>query len=156
VLKVDLKVEDVMISSVITIDAGYTVRQAAKIMVYKSVSSLVVTSNKRLAGILTENDMVTRVMARGLNPERAKVMSIMSQPVIVVKADSPLEQAVQVMLSQGIKKLPVLGGEFGEELVGIISLTDVAMLYPGLYATVKQLQESQSIPVERGIDFYIC
>ena len=154
-LKVDLKVEDVMNSAVVTIDAGYTASQAAKIMVYRNVSSLVVTSNKKLAGILTEKDMVTRVIARGLNPEKAKVMNIMSQPVIIVRPDSPLEHAVQVMLSQGIKKLPVLGGEFGEELVGILSLTDIAMLYPGLYATVKQLQESQPIPVERGIDFYI-
>jgi hypothetical protein len=40
--------------------------------------------------------------------------------------------------------------------VGILSLTDVAMLYPALYATMKQLQESQLMPVEKGVDFYIC
>jgi signal-transduction protein with cAMP-binding, CBS, and nucleotidyltransferase domain len=60
------------------------------------------------------------------------------------------------MLMQGIKRLPVLGGELGGDFVGILSLTDVAMLYPALYATMKQLQESQLMPVEKGVDFYIC
>lgn len=44
---------------------------------------------------------------------------------------------IQVMLVQGVKRLSVLVGEFGEDLVGILSLTDVAMLYPALYATMK-------------------
>jgi CBS domain-containing protein len=153
---VDLKVEDVMRSVVVTIDSGYTVRQAAKMMAYRGVSSLVVTSKGRLAGILTEKDLVTRIIARGLSAEAERVGNVMTQPVFVVKPESLLEHAVQVMLTQGIKKLPVLGGDLGEDLVGILSLTDVAMLYPGLYATVKQLQESQPIPIARGVDFYIC
>ncbi|MCX6655678.1 MAG: CBS domain-containing protein, partial [Candidatus Bathyarchaeota archaeon] len=97
-----------------------------------------------------------RVMAKGRDAEKVKVIEIMSQPVIIVRPDMSLENAVQVMLMQGIKKLPVLGGEFGEDLVGILSLTDVAMLYPAIYATMKQLQEIQPLPLEKGIDFYIC
>ncbi|MCX6648794.1 MAG: hypothetical protein NTV61_05335 [Candidatus Bathyarchaeota archaeon] len=46
--------------------------------------------------------------------------------------------------------------ETGEDLVGILSLTDVAMLYPAMYATMKRLQESQALPVEEGVGFYIC
>ncbi len=117
-------------------------RQAAKMMDSRSVSSLVVLSNKRFAGIVTDKDLCTRVAAKGENPEKVKVLDIMTQPVFVVKADALLESAIQVMLVQGIKKLPVLGGELGEDLVGILSLTDVAMFYPALYATMKQLQES--------------
>ncbi len=151
-----LKVEDVMRGSVVTIEGRYTARQAAKMMDYRGVSSLVVLSKKRLAGIVTEKDLCTRVVAKGGDPERTKVIDIMSQPVVIVRPDALLESAVQVMLVQGIKKLPVLGGELGEDLVGIISLTDVAMLYPAMYATMKQLQESQPLPIEKGVDFYIC
>jgi CBS domain-containing protein len=97
-------------------------------------------SDKKVSGIVTEKDLCTRVVAKGGDPERVKVEEIMTQPVIFVRPDSLLEGAIQVMLIQGIKKLPVLGGEFGEELVGILSLTDVAMLYPA---------------VEKGEDFYI-
>ncbi|MGD0803086.1 MAG: CBS domain-containing protein [Candidatus Bathyarchaeia archaeon] len=150
-----VKVEDVMHANVVTIDGKYTARQAAKIMDYRGVSSLVVMSDKKVSGIVTEKDLCTRVVAKGGDPERVKVEEIMTQPVIFVRPDSLLEGAIQVMLIQGIKKLPVLGGEFGEELVGILSLTDVAMLYPAVYATMKQLQESQPLPVEKGEDFYI-
>ena len=156
VLKLSLKVEDVMHPSVITIDINYNARQAAKIMDYKGVSSLVVLSRKKLAGILTEKDLVTRVVAKGIDPEKAKIRDIMSQPVVIVRPDTSLESAIRVMLMQGVDKLPVLGGEFGEDMVGILSLTDVAMLYPALYATMKQLQESQPLPIEKGVGFYIC
>lgn len=151
-----LKVEDVMRQSVVTIEGRYTARQAAKMMEYRGVSSLVVVAKKRLAGILTEKDLCTRVLAKGGNPEKTRVIDIMTQPVVIVRPDALLESAVQVMLVQGIKKLPVLGGELGEDLVGILSLTDVAMLYPAMYATMKQLQESQPLQVEKGVDFYIC
>jgi len=151
-----MKVEDVMHSNVVTIDGKYTARQAAKMMDYRGVSSLVVVSKKKLSGIITEKDLCTRVVAKGMNPENVKVEEIMTQPVVIVKPDSLLESAIQVMLLQGIKKLPVLGGEFGEDLVGILSLTDVAMMYPAMYASIKKLQESQPLPVEKNVDFYIC
>lgn len=151
-----IKVEDVMRSSVVTIEGEYSARQAARMMEFKGVSSLVVVSKKRISGIVTEKDLCTRVIAKGRDAERVKVMEIMSQPVIIVRPDMSLEKAVQVMLMQGIKKLPVLGGEFGEDLVGMLSLTDVAMLYPAIYATMKHLQEIQPLPLEKGVDFYIC
>lgn len=150
-----LKVEDVMRPNVVTIEGRYTARQAAKMMEYRGVSSLVVVAKKRLAGIVTEKDLCSRVVAKGENPEKIRVGDIMTQPVVIVRPDSPLESAVQVMLVQGIKKLPVMGGEFGEDLVGMLSLTDIAMLYPALYATMKQLQESQPLKVEKNVDFYI-
>ena len=145
-----------MRSGVITIEGEYSARQAAKMMDFRGVSSLVVLSKKKISGIVTEKDLCTRVMAKGRNAEKVKVMEIMSQPVIIVRPDMSLENAVQVMLMQGIKKLPVLGGESGEDLVGILSLTDVVMLYPAIYATMKQLQEIQPLPLEKGVDFYIC
>jgi CBS domain-containing protein len=151
-----MKVEDIMKDSVVTIDSKYTVRQAAKKMDYRGVSCLIVVSKKKLAGILTEKDLCTRVVAKGMDPERVKVEDIMTQPVVVVKPESPLEGAIQVMLMQGIKKLPVLSGEFGEDLVGILSLTDIAMMYPSMYASMKKLQETQQLPIEKGVDFYIC
>jgi CBS domain-containing protein len=151
-----IKVEDVMKSNVITVDPKYSARKAARLMDYKSVSCLVVTKNKKIEGIITEKDLCSRVLAKGVNSEKVVVSDIMTRPVVIVRPDSPLENAVQVMLTQGIKKLPVMGGEFGDDLVGILSLTDIAMLYPGVYATMKQLQDSQPIPIAKDVDFYIC
>ena len=156
VMKMSYKVEDVMKTSVITIDIDRTARQAAKMMNYKGVSSLVVTKKKKLQGIITEKDLVARIIAKGVDPEKIKIRDIMSQPVVIVKPDQSLESAVKVMLMQGIKKLPVLGGDYGEDLVGMLSLTDVAMVYPVLYSTLKEIQEQQPIEVEKDVDFYIC
>ena len=150
-----MKVEDVMHRSVITIDGNYSARQAAKMMDFRGVSSLIVMSKKKISGIITEKDLSTRVVAMGRDPERVKVEEIMTQPVITVKSHQLLENAIQVMLVQGIKKMPVLGGEFGEDLVGMLSLTDIVMLYPALFSSMKKLQESQQLPVEKGVDFYI-
>jgi len=150
-----VKVEDVMHTSVVTIDGNYTARQAAKMMDYRGVSSLVVISKKKLSGIITEKDLCTRVMAKGKNPEHMRVEEIMTQPVVITKPDMLLESAIQMMLVQGIKKLPVLGGELGEDLVGILSLTDIVMLYPAMYASMKKLQENQLMPLEKGMDSYI-
>jgi len=150
-----MKVEDVMHGSVITIDGNYSARQAAKIMDFRGVSSLIVMSKKKISGIITEKDLSTKVVAMGRDPECVKVEEIMTQPVITVKSHQQLESAIQVMLVQGIKKMPVLGGEFGEDLVGMLSLTDIVMLYPALYSSMKKLQESQQLPVEKGMDFYI-
>jgi len=150
-----VKVEDVMHTNVVTIDGKYTARQAAKMMDYRGVSSLIVTSKKKLSGIITEKDLCTRVIAKGRDPEHVKVEEIMTEPIVTVKPGSLLESAIQVMLIQGIKKLPVLGGELGEDLVGILSLTDIVMLYPAMYASMKTLQESQPLATEKGVDFYI-
>jgi hypothetical protein len=49
----------------------------------------------------------------------------------------------------------MLGGEFGEDIIGTLQLTNVVMLYPAMYATMKQFQESQPLPIEKGMDFYI-
>ena len=72
VMKMSYKVEDVMKTSVITIDIDRTARQAAKMMNYKGVSSLVVTKKKKLQGIITEKDLVARIIAKGVDPEKIK------------------------------------------------------------------------------------
>jgi CBS domain-containing protein len=154
--KLDFKVEDVMNTVVITIEAAQTIKQAAKIMKHWAVSSLVVMKKKNLQGIITENDLVSRVMAEGQDPEETSIESVMSQPVIVVKSNQNLESAVKVFLSHRIKKLPVLGGELGKELVGILSLTDVAMICPDLFSTIRLLAEKQPVSVQKNVDFYIC
>jgi CBS domain-containing protein len=151
--KLDYKVEDVMNTIVITIEADQTIKQAAKIMKHWAVSSLIVMKKKKLQGIITENDLVLRVIAEGQDPEKTSIESVMSHPVIIIKSNQSLEAAVKVLASHKIKKLPVFGGKRGKELVGVLSLTDVAMKYPAIYASMKNLQETQQPPLDNYIDF---
>ena len=79
-------------------------------------------------------------MANGQNPEQVTVREIMSEPIIVASPDTTLEEAVQLMLMERIKKLPVME-EDGEmvRLVGILSMTDVARIQPDLIKNLKHL-----------------
>jgi CBS domain-containing protein len=129
-----------MANSVVTVEENLNIRNAAILMQRRSVSSLIVIHKGQLRGIVTEKDLVTRVLSRSANPESVKVGEVMSQPVMVTTPCTPLEEAVRMMLTQGIKKLPVVDEE---RLVGMLSLTDVAMTYPAVYATLRQLQETE-------------
>lgn len=152
---VDLRVDDVMARKVFTIEPERSVKHAAKMMSLCGISSLVVLSKGEVVGILTERDLVARVMAKGLDPSKAFVGDVMSRPVIVIGPSTPLETAIQVMLARRIKKLPVTSSA-ANSLMGILSLTDVARLHPVIYANMKELEKSGNFSVKEGVDFYIC
>ena len=147
----DLLVAHAMIKNVVTIEAGQNVLQAAVLMGEKRVSSLPIVSKGKLIGIVTEKDMVLRVVARGLNGKKLLVEEIMSYPVAVTSPETQLEEATKLMLSKGVRKLPVV--EDGH-VVGILSLTDVAKAYPEVYSTLKKLVD-EIIIEKKTTDFYI-
>ncbi|MCX6653648.1 MAG: CBS domain-containing protein [Candidatus Bathyarchaeota archaeon] len=150
-----LRVDDVMIKKVHTIEADYSTKQAARMMDYLRVSSLVVLSEGRVVGIITERDLVSNIVARAAHPEKVYIKDVMSAPVVTTRPNALLENAVQCMLKYGIKKLPVVAGEKDQDLVGIISLTDIARLHPLLYSRLVQYQDSAESQVDEKVSHYI-
>ncbi|MFH2112296.1 MAG: CBS domain-containing protein [Candidatus Bathyarchaeota archaeon] len=149
-----LTVRDVMTPQVVTIEPTQNVKNAARRMTMFGISSLLVLSKEGLKGILTEKDIISRVVCMGLDPQKVKVKEIMSEPVIVVGPEEPLERAVELMLTQRIKKLPVLEQEEGNyRLVGILSLIDVAEIQPDLLNSLKEMIQ-QELP-EGEAKFYV-
>lgn len=149
-----LTVRDVMTPQVVTIEPTQNVKNAARRMTMFGISSLLVLSKEGLKGILTEKDIISRVVCMGLDPQKVRVKEIMSEPVIVVGPEEPLERAVELMLTQRIKKLPVLEQEEGNyRLVGILSLIDVAEIQPDLLNSLKEMIE-QELP-EGEAKFYV-
>jgi len=149
-----LTVRDVMTPQVVTIEPTQNVKNAARRMTMFGISSLLVLSKEGLKGILTEKDIISRVVCMGLEPSKVKVREVMSEPVIVVGPDEPLERAVELMLTQRIKKLPVLELEEGNyRLVGILSLIDVAEIQPDLLSSLKEMIQ-QELP-EGEAKFYV-
>ena len=150
-----LTVYDVMTPQVVTINDDQSIKNAARVMANHGISSLIVFSNHGLKGILTEKDIVTRVVCAGLDPNKVLVGEIMSEPVIAITPDTPLEKAVEIMLQHRIKKLPVMDQE-GEELklAGIVSLIDVAAIHPDLIKGLKEIVYTETdsmVPT-----FYVC
>jgi CBS domain-containing protein len=147
-------VRDVMTPQVVTIEPTQSVKNAARRMTMFGISSLLVLSKEGLKGIITEKDIISRVVCMDLEPSKVKVKEIMSEPVIVVGPDEPLEKAVELMLTQRIKKLPVLENEEGSyRLVGILSLLDVAGIHPDLINSIKEMMESEASEPEAK--FYV-
>lgn len=143
-----------MTPQVVTIEPTQSVKNAARRMTMFGISSLLVLSKEGLKGIITEKDIISRVVCMDLEPSKVKVKEIMSEPVIVVGPDEPLEKAVELMLTQRIKKLPVLENEEGSyRLVGILSLLDVAGIHPDLINSIKEMMESEASEPEAK--FYV-
>jgi CBS domain-containing protein len=152
----DLCVEDIMSRDVVTVDASQTIRNAARSMAKFGVSGLVVLHEGNLVGILTERDILTRVVTSGINPVNVHVCDVMSEPVIVVNPAMPLEKAINIMFQEKIKKLPVVDRNDDHiKLVGILSITDVARLQPKLLESIKSITEMNEIALEASAEFYI-
>ena len=150
-----LSVQDVMVREVLTIDSDQNAKNAARLMSKFGVSSLIVSSDDDLVGIVTERDIIVRVVSSGQDPEKVIIREIMSEPIIIVKPETPLDEAIKIMFRERIKKLPVMCREEERmKLVGIISITDVARIHPTLIEEMKTLISQAGMdPAE--IDFYI-
>jgi CBS domain-containing protein len=150
-----LTVDEVMTPQVVTINDDQTIKNAARVMANHGISSLIVFSPDGLKGILTEKDIVTRVVCASLDPEEVCVSEVMSEPVIVVTPDTPLEKAVEIMLQHRIKKLPVMEKtDDALHLVGIVSLIDIAALHPELINSLKEMVHMETESIAPA--FYVC
>ncbi len=150
-----LKVEDVMVESVITVDVDATVMKAVKIMNENEIGCLVVTRRGRAVGIITERDLLKRVIGRSKSPRKTKVKEIMTKPLIAGQPDMDLEDATRLMFDRKIKKLPVVEGR---RLLGLITLTDVARFHPQIIKILKKLSDEVTAPqrMKKVMNYYVC
>jgi CBS domain-containing protein len=149
-----LKVEDVMVKEVITIDENSSVKEAAEVMNKFEIGCLIAVKKGKAMGIITERDLLKRVVADVKDAARAKVKDIMTSPLVVVEPNMELEDAVKLMFQMKIKKLPVVDGK---RLVGLVSLTDIARFQPQMIKILKQLATRQTAPksMKKVIDYYV-
>ncbi len=151
---VSLKVEDVMVREVITIDENVTTKEAADVMNKFEIGCLIAVRKGKAVGIITERDLLKRVVAEVKDANKTKVKDIMSSPLVVVEPSTELEEAVKLMFQMKIKKLPVVDGK---RLVGLVSLTDIARFQPQMIKILKQLAARQAAPksMKKVLDYYI-
>lgn len=115
-------VEEVMTRNVISINSGKTVFDACKQLSKNKVGSLVIMDKNITIGIITERDIIERVILQNRDPKETKVTEIMTPNIKTVHALAPLEKAAKVMKENNIKKLPVI---LNNEIVGILTETDL-------------------------------
>jgi CBS domain-containing protein len=149
-----LKVEDVMVKDVITIDENSTVKEAAEIMNKFEIGCLIAVRRRKAMGIITERDILNRVVTEAKDARKTKVKDVMSSPLVVAEPDMELEDAVKLMFQMKIKKLPVVDEK---RLVGLVSLTDIARFQPQMIRILKQLSLKKRTPkrIKKVVDYYI-
>jgi len=148
------KVKDVMVTNVVTVDVGVNVRKAVERMNNQEIGCLVALEKGNFAGILTERDVLKRIVAEAQNSEKTLVGDIMSKPLTVIGPEASLEEALELMFKKQIKKLIVTKDK---KLVGLVTMTDIARTHTALVEHIKRLAAKHDTPkrMKKVIHYYV-
>jgi CBS domain-containing protein len=116
-------VRDAMTQNPRSLSPSDTVADAARALKEEDVGSVPIVEGERLVGILTDRDIVTRVVAEGRDPSSTSVRDVASSELVTAEATSALDEALRLMAQHQVRRLPVV--EQGR-LVGILAQADVA------------------------------
>ena len=115
--------EPVSQKHVVSLGPHASVREAAGVMTRANCGSvLIMEPPATLLGIVTERDLMTRVLAKGLDPERTTVREIMTPNPTCVPPETLVSDAVVIMLERGFRHLPIIGP--GSKILGVFSVRD--------------------------------
>jgi CBS domain-containing protein len=128
--------KDIMSKPVETIDINASVIDAVLKMNKSKHGSIMVIEKEKLVGIITERDILERIVERFLDPREIQVNEIMSSPVVTIPPDTSIEEAAKMMTEKNIKKLPIM--EDGK-LVGIVTSMDLVKAGPKLLVMLEDL-----------------
>lgn len=112
--------------NVITIEPDKSVTEAAKLMAEKNIGSVVIAINENPVGILTDRDIVIRVIYRDLDPKTTQVRDVMSRNLVTLNQGVELFEALEVMKDKGLRRYPIVDAD--NKLSGFFSLDDVLYL----------------------------
>jgi signal-transduction protein with cAMP-binding, CBS, and nucleotidyltransferase domain len=129
-----------MTRNVRTIGVEESILDAARIMNRYEISSIIAVENGNPAGIVTERDILKRVIARRKNPETTTISAVMSTPLTTINSSTSASRALRKMVKNNIKKLGVTTRT--NRLVGVLSLTD-------LMPIIDAQQSKSKIPLEK-------
>jgi len=118
-------IKEVMTSDVRACKPNANVVEAAKLMAKEDVGPIPVVEGGRLVGLVTDRDIVVRVIAEGRDPKSTTVGEIASRDLVTVSPDENLDDALKLLADQQVRRLPVVDGE---RLVGIVAQADIARL----------------------------
>ena len=118
------KCREVMTKDPASCNASETVTKVASLMKQHDVGSVPVAESDRLVGIVTDRDIVLKVVAAGRNPEQTSVRDAMTPNPVCCKEDDDLEHALKLMKERQVRRMPIVDGS--GRLSGIIAQADVA------------------------------
>jgi len=141
-LRTRMLVKDVMTSPVVTTEEEVPSNKVAHLMDENVVGCVVVTSKEgKPLGIITERDLVIRVLAKNLKPDAVSSKEIMTSPLVTIEPEATITEAAQRMSRLDIRRLGVL---YKGNLVGIISAKDILNVMPELIEIIQETNRIES------------
>jgi CBS domain-containing protein len=134
-----MQIREVMSQYIEVIHPDASVIEAAQKMSQVDVGPLPVCEGERLVGMLTDRDIIVRVVAKGCDPQTTRVREVMTPEVVSCYEDQDVQTAAQLMAARQIRRLPVL--DCDQLLVGILSLADLAVYAADEALASEVLQE---------------
>ncbi|MFT4309915.1 MAG: cyclic nucleotide-binding/CBS domain-containing protein [Candidatus Woesearchaeota archaeon] len=131
----EMKVADAMNKKPISVVSTMRVDECARLMREKDIGSVIVQENSFLAGILTEQGMVHKIIARGLDPKQVRVGEIMKRKILTIEPQESVTRAFEIMARQDIRQLPVISEG---RIVGIITRNDLIKIQPAMIAAMYE------------------
>lgn len=120
-----MKIKDIMTSKVFSVEPHVSITNAAALMKSNDIGSLPVIEGGKLLGIVTDRDMVIRVLSSGKDTSTTTVQQVMSSDVITCSEGQSTEEAASLMSKSQIRRLPIVNDAY--KVSGIISLGDISV-----------------------------
>ncbi|TNF55951.1 CBS domain-containing protein [bacterium] len=121
-----MALKQLMIKDVTSLPTYATVLDAAKFMTDMNVGTVIVTVEDIPSGLITDRDIVTKVLAQGKDPNTTKIEEVMVTPVVTISEDKGIFDVTKLMSTHGIRRFPVVDAK--GKLVGVIALDDLMVL----------------------------
>ncbi len=135
----DVLVKNVMSENPLIIREDETVSTAARLMDESDTGSLIVLDEqKKLSGVLTEMDIVEKIVTEGHDPKEVSIEEIMSEPVHTIEGDKLIQDAAELMADLEVRRLPVMEGD---DLIGIITENDILEISPALIDITREYKK---------------
>jgi len=131
-------VKEAMKTNLAVVDPSITILEAAKLMKKRKIGNVIVVLDRQPIGILTESDVLKKVVAEGKNPSDVLVKDVMSTPVLTTDPYVSLEKVLDKMNKCNVRRLPVIEND---ELIGIITLKDISLISPILHEISREWHE---------------
>ena len=150
-MKTGYRVYDCMTTKPISVSPDKNLQECAKIMDKNHVGALVIKSENKSLGVITEQDIVRKAIARGINPLTKKVKDFMAKKLLTISPNDDIYEALIKMRDSNIRHLPVVDKGV---MVGLLTLKDILKIEPSLFDLLVEkfeIREEKRKPIDRII-----
>jgi CBS domain-containing protein len=148
----ELRVGDAMTRGVIYATPKDNIQKIAEIMKKNDIESVIVMEKGKGVGIVTDTDIINKVVATGKDPKKTQVSAVMSKPLLTIAPDKDIEQAAKMMVQKDVKRLVVAQNH---KIIGVISEFDLVKVEPALHTLISEHSKWDIADIPANAEQYI-